>query len=293
MSAPADRTEPAGGVPPIVEFREVEKTFAAGTSRAFTAISDLSFRIEDKPGYGEFIAIIGPSGCGKSTILNLIQGFSDVYPPTAGEVRVRGELVAGPGRDRGMVFQKYSSFPNRTVLRNVTFGLEVNHGDLRMARSEMDDLAMDWIRRVGLEGHERKYPHQLSGGQQQRVAIARTLALKPSIILMDEPFSALDEPTRYEMQRLITNLWHEVEATVFIVTHSISEAVYLGDRVWLMTEAPGRIGSEFLDIIPPTRDANPMEVQESSEFKRIVAEVGRAFTDMEAVGRGGTGGEEE
>jgi NitT/TauT family transport system ATP-binding protein len=282
MSAPMERTAPASALPPVVEFVDVEKTFAAGTTRAFTAISDLSFRIEDRPGYGEFIAIIGPSGCGKSTILNLIQGFSDVYPPTRGEVRVRGELVTGPGRDRGMVFQKYSSFPNRTVLRNVTFGLEVNRATLQMGRRQMDELAMEWIHRVGLEGHERKYPHQLSGGQQQRVAIARTLALRPHIILMDEPFSALDEPTRYEMQRLITNLWHEVEATVFIVTHSISEAVYLGDRVWIMTPAPGRIGREFDDIIPPTRDANPMEVQESSEFKQVVAEVGRAFTALEA-----------
>ena len=282
MSTPADRTAQASVVPPVVEFVNVEKTFAAGTSRAYTAIADLSFRIEDKPGYGEFISVIGPSGCGKSTILNLIPGFTDVYPPTSGEVRVRGERVTGPGRDRGMVFQKYSSFPNRTVVRNVTFGLEVNRSTLQMGRSEMDSLAMDWIRRVGLEGHERKYPHQLSGGQQQRVAIARTLALKPSIILMDEPFSALDEPTRYDMQRLITNLWHEVEATVFIVTHSISEAVYLGDRVWIMTPAPGQIGREFDDIIPPTRDANPMEVQESTEFKQVVAEVGRAFTTIEA-----------
>ena len=160
--------------PPVVEFDRVSKTFNPGTPRAFTAIADLSFTIEDVPDYGEFIAVVGPSGCGKSTVLNLIQGFSDVYPPTSGEVRVRGKVVSGPGRDRGMVFQKYSSFPNRTVLRNVTFGLELARRELDLGRSEMDDMAMEWIRRVGLAGHERKYPHQLSGGQQQRVAIART-----------------------------------------------------------------------------------------------------------------------
>jgi len=272
----------ASDKPPVVEFVEVTKTFNAGTMEAFTAIKDVSFRIEDKPDYGEFIAIVGPSGCGKSTILNLIQGFSDVSPPTSGEVRVRDRRVTGPGRDRGMVFQKYSSFPNRTVLRNVTFGLELARRELDLSRSQMDDIAHDWIARVGLEGHEHKYPHQLSGGQQQRVAIARTLSLKPQIILMDEPFSALDEPTRYEMQRLITNLWHEVEATVFIVTHSLSEAVYLGDRVWIMTHAPGRIGYVFEDILPPRKDGNPMAIQESSNFKRIVAEVGDAFTEIEA-----------
>ncbi|MEM9557481.1 MAG: ABC transporter ATP-binding protein [Acidobacteriota bacterium] len=261
-------------LPPVVEFRDVEKTFAAGTPEAFTALEHLSFRVEDRPGEGEFIAIIGPSGCGKSTILNLIQGFRDVYPPTAGEVLVRGRPVTGPGRDRGMVFQKYSSFPNRTVLRNVTFGLELAGG---MRRAEMDERARHWIREVGLEGHEAKYPHQLSGGQQQRVAIARSLVVKPRILLMDEPFSALDEPTRYEMQQLITHLWYEIEATVFIVTHSIAEAVFLGDRVWLVTQAPGRIGATFDDVIPPTHDADPLAIQESREFKDAVGEVAHAF----------------
>ena len=171
--------------PPVVEFEKVSKTFNAGRSNEFTAIQDISFRIDDIPDYGEFIAIIGPSGCGKSTILNLIQGFSDVYPPSSGEVRVRGERVAGPGRDRGMIFQQYSSFPHRTVLENVLFGLEINRDELRLSSRNMRDQAREWIGKVGLAGHERKYPHQLSGGQQQRVAIARSLALKPKIILMD------------------------------------------------------------------------------------------------------------
>jgi NitT/TauT family transport system ATP-binding protein len=210
-----------------------------------------------------------------------VQGFSDVYPPTSGEVLVRGQKVAGPGRDRGMIFQKYSSFPHRTVLENVTFGLELDDEEPRLSRAERVARARDWIRKVGLGGHEGKYPHQLSGGQQQRVAIARSLVLKPQIILMDEPFSALDEPTRVEMQRLIMDLWHEVEATVMIVTHSIAEAVYLGDRVWIMAAGPGRIVREFKDGIPKTRDADPAAVQESAAFKRAVAEVGEAFRQVD------------
>ena len=134
---------------------------------------------------------------------------------------------------------------------------------------------------MGLAGHEHKYPHQLSGGQQQRVAIARTLVLKPQIILMDEPFSALDEPTRYDMQQLIMELWHEVETTVIIITHSIAEAVYLGDRVWVMSPGPGRIAQRFEDVIPKTRDADPIAAQSAGEFKTAVEEVGRAFRAAE------------
>jgi NitT/TauT family transport system ATP-binding protein len=271
-------------LPPVIEFKGVTKTFNPGQPTEYTALKNIDFRIDDIPDYGEFVAIIGPSGCGKSTILNLIHGFDDVYPPTSGEVLVRGVKVEGPGRDRGMIFQKYSSFPHRTVLANVTFGLELNQSELALSRSGMLDRAHEWIRKVGLAGHERKYPHQLSGGQQQRVAIARSLALKPEIILMDEPFSALDEPTRYEMQRLIMELWREVEATVLIVTHSIAEAVYLGDRVWVMSQGPGRIAREFKDVIPKTRDADPIVAQQSEPFKEAVAEVARTFREVEGRG---------
>jgi NitT/TauT family transport system ATP-binding protein len=268
-------------LPPVIEFRSVTKTFNPGEPAQFTALKDVSFRIDDIPDYGEFIAIVGPSGCGKSTILNLVHGFSDVYPPTSGEVLVRGRRVEAPGRDRGMIFQKYSSFPNRTVLENVTFGLELNQDELKLTGSEREARAREWIKKVGLAGHERKYPHQLSGGQQQRVAIARSLVLKPQIILMDEPFSALDEPTRIDMQRLIMDLWHEVESTVVIVTHSIAEAVYLGDRVWVMAAGPGRIVRQFEDGIPKTRGTDPLSVQETPAFKAAVAEVGKAFREVE------------
>jgi NitT/TauT family transport system ATP-binding protein len=180
-----------------------------------------------------------------------------------------------------MIFQRYTSFPHRTVFDNVTFGLELNRDGLKLDHKGIRGRASEWIEKVGLGPHTHKYPYQLSGGQQQRVAIARSLALKPQIILMDEPFSALDEPTRCDMQKLIMELWNEVEATVMIVTHSISEAVFLGDRVWLMAPAPGRIVRTFEDVIPRTRGADPMEVQESKAFKDAVAEIGHAFREVE------------
>ncbi|MCE9583774.1 MAG: ABC transporter ATP-binding protein [Planctomycetes bacterium] len=264
--------------PPVVEFRgDVSKTFNAGTSKAYTAIHHINFRIEDEPGRGEFIAMIGPSGCGKSTLLNLIAGFSTHLPPTTGEVLIRGNPVTGPGRDRGMIFQRYSSFPNRTVLQNVTFGLEIHRRELDLTSASINDMAMDWIKKVGLSGHENKYPSQLSGGMQQRVAIARSLILRPSIILMDEPFSALDEPTRIGMQRLIIDLWHDIKATVFLVTHSITEAVYLGDRVWIFTKGPGTIAVEIKDLIPPSQGVDPLQMQERPEFKVALEAVAREF----------------
>ncbi len=273
------------GGPPIVEFKGVEKTFAPGTPKAFKAVEGLSFTIEDLPGRGEFIAVLGPSGCGKSTMLNLIAGFPEVGPATAGEVLVHGKPVAGPGRDRGMIFQRYSSFPHLTVLENVTFGLELNASELGHGAAERVELARHWLSRVGLSPHEQKYPHQLSGGQQQRVAIARSLVLKPRIILMDEPFSALDEPTRLEMQALILELWEEIEATVFLVTHSIAEAVYLGDRVWIFTPAPGRIGRELRDEIPSFRGKKPLEAQASREFQEAVERVTQTFQATTGGGR--------
>jgi NitT/TauT family transport system ATP-binding protein len=281
--SPGNPSAAAGArpLPHVVEFKNVSKTFNTGQATQFTALDGINFVIEDKPDYGEFVAILGPSGCGKSTILNLIQGFSDVYPPTTGEVLVRDRPVRGPGRDRGMIFQRYTSFPHRTVYENVTFGLELNRRTLELDDKGLRARAMEWIEKVGLGPHVRKYPYQLSGGQQQRVAIARSLALKPHIILMDEPFSALDEPTRNDMQRLIMELWNEVEATVMIVTHSIAEAVFLGDRVWLMAPAPGRIVRTYEDVIPKTRGADPMEVQETQPFKDAVAEIGHAFRELD------------
>ena len=170
----------------MVEFRQVTKTYNAGLPNAFTAIRDISFAVEDLESKGEFVCVLGPSGCGKSTILRLIAGLEPQHPPTSGEVLVMGRPVVGPGSDRGMVFQDYTSFDHRTVLENVTFGLECLH----VPRRQRDELGRRWLARVGLSVSEDadKYPHELSGGMRQRVAIARTLILRPRIILMDEPF---------------------------------------------------------------------------------------------------------
>lgn len=262
---------------PVVEFRKVSHRFNRGTPREFLAVKDLNFAIEDVPERGEFISVLGPSGCGKSTILNLIAGFPGFVPPSEGEVLVFGQPVAGPGPDRGMVFQKYSSFPHLSVRENVRFGLGLSHERRNPRKTSNEARAREWIEKVGLSAHEHKYPRQLSGGQQQRVALARTLVLEPRIILMDEPFSALDEPTRVDMQRLLLDLWHDVQATVFLVTHSITEAVYLGDRVWLFTPAPGRMATEIRKEIPATRGTDPLEAQEQADFKEAVQLVAQEF----------------
>lgn len=269
-----------GKYPSIVSFKNVCKVFNPGTPNEFTALKNVNFEIEDLPDVGEFIALVGPSGCGKSTVLNLIQGFQEVGPPTSGQVLVRNKQVTGPGRDRGMIFQKYSSFPHLTVLQNVMFGLQLNRETLGYSEKIMENLSREMIAKVGMRGHEDKFPYQLSGGQQQRVAIARTLVLKPRIILMDEPFSALDEPTRIEMQQLITSLWKEVEATVFIVTHSLAEAVYLSDRIFMFKSNPGRLTKQIMvkaEEIGKHEGMSPMEVQESSKFNQYLKGITEEF----------------
>jgi len=255
--------------PPIVEFRGVTVRFGS-----FTALHDVSFAVENEPNRGEFVSIIGPSGCGKSTILNLIAGF---LQPTKGEVLVGGQPVAGPGRDRGMIFQQYSSFPHLTVTQNVLFGLQINKHEIGLDYVARAKRAKDLIEQVGLSGHENKYPHQLSGGQQQRVAIARTLATEPRILLMDEPFSALDEPTRLEMEELLVDLWNRIQPTIFCVTHNVSEAVFLGERLWIFTKAPGQIAYDIRDAIPPSVGLSPLEAQERPEFKKATMVVTEAF----------------
>jgi ABC-type nitrate/sulfonate/bicarbonate transport system ATPase subunit len=236
----------------IVELRGVSKTYNRGTSRETTAIRDVSFAVADLPNVGELIAIMGPSGCGKSTVLKLIAGLTPQHPPTTGEVLVMGQPVSGPGADRGMVFQEYTAFDNRTVVDNIAFGLECRG----VGRGERREHALEWVQKVGLDPKRDayKYPSQLSGGMRQRVAIARSLILKPRILLMDEPFGALDPLTRLRMQDLLITLWSEVEATVFFVTHSIEEGVFLGDRVYLFSAAPGTI-VEQMEIGRPDKPA--------------------------------------
>ena len=263
----AESPDAAAAVPNVVDFRNVTKRFGA-----LTVIRDVTFSVEDLPNKGEFIAILGPSGCGKSTVLRLIAGLRPHHPASEGTVLVGGKPVDTPGSDRSMVFQDYTSFDNRTVEDNVAFGLECRG----MAAAERRELARLWISKVGLnvKRDAAKYPGELSGGMRQRVAIARTLILSPRIILMDEPFGALDPTTRLRMQELLVDLWKEAQATVFFVTHSIEEAIYLGDRVYVFSSAPGTIIRE-MKVPPPTlppKDAlrEPAFVERVSEIRDVM-----------------------
>lgn len=249
---------PLGDRPMVVDFRGVTKTYDVGTRKAFTAIKDVTFAVEDKPKIGEFIGVLGPSGCGKSTVLRLIAGLAPHFPATTGDVLVHGVPVSEPGPDRGFVFQDYANFPHRTVLQNVAFGLEC----AQVPEKERIERAREWIGKVGLDPRNdgSKYPHQLSGGMNQRVAIARTLIMHPRIILMDEPFGALDPTTRERMQDLLVSLWRELEATVFFITHDIPEAVYLGDRVFIFSPSPGTIAHQ-LAVMPPDRPAQQTQLE--------------------------------
>src|SRR5580658_3224561 len=249
----------------IVEFQGVSKTYDAEGSGATTAIRDISFEVANKPGRGEIVSLLGPSGCGKSTILRLIAGLRPQFPATTGTVKVKGKPVEGPGPDRGMVFQDYTSFDNRTVIDNIAFGLEC----AGVGRKEREAKAREWIGKVGLNPvrDAQKYPHQLSGGMRQRVAIARTLILSPHIILMDEPFGALDPATRLNMQDLLIGLWKEQEETVFFVTHSVEEAVFLGDRIFILAGNPGTI---VKDMELPIPDRPAREMQREANFTKTV-----------------------
>ena len=289
-AAPAlEGPQPATGVGPVVEpaerpaaveFRDVTKVYTTGSGREAVAISRVSFTIPDLVGHGEISSFLGPSGCGKSTVLRLVAGLEPQHPPTQGTVTVLGQPVVGPGADRGMVFQDYTSFDNRTVLDNVAFGLECRGVSRRSREAE----AREWIARVGLDpGRDAgKYPHELSGGMRQRVAIARTLILRPRVILMDEPFGALDPATRLDMQDLLVRLWREVEATVLFVTHSVEEAVYLGDRVFVMATTPGRIAEEI--HLPPAA-APARETQSQPWFHEQVHRLQERIEAIEAAAR--------
>jgi NitT/TauT family transport system ATP-binding protein len=232
--------------PDVVTFKNVSKSFGEG-AEAKVAIQDINFTIEDLPYTGELIAIVGPSGCGKSTLLRIIAGLKPHFPPTSGEVLVLGKPVQEPGPDRGLVDQKYSLLPHLNVIENIAFGMKLQG----VKRSERVARAQEWVKKVGLDGFEKKFPSELSGGMQQRVAIAATLVLQPRILLMDEPFGALDPGIRLRMQELLIQLWNEQQSTVFLVTHSVEEAVYLGDRVFLMAAKPGRL-VEILKVPRPT-----------------------------------------
>ena len=278
MAEPAKATPVESAARPnVVEFTRVTKRFGD-----VTVIRDVSFCVPDLPGAGEFITILGPSGCGKSTVLRLIAGLRPHFPASEGTVLVADKPVVRPGSDRSMVFQDYTSFDNRTVEDNVAFGLECRG----VPAAERRARARDWIAKVGLDVKRdaTKYPSELSGGMRQRVAIARTLILSPRIILMDEPFGALDPTTRLHMQELLVELWKEAQATVFFVTHSIEEAVYLGDRVYVFSTAPGTIIRE-MTIPPPTLP--PKDMLRERAFVERVSEIRDVMDSLSSSTRAG------
>lgn len=212
----------------IVEVRNLRKVFEGIPPVA--ALNGVNLSVLD----GEILCIVGPSGCGKTTLLRIIAGLEK---PTSGDILLDGKAVVGPGSDRAMVFQEYALFPWRTVLENVIFGLELK----KLQRKEALMRAEEYIKLVGLSGFEDKYPHQLSGGMMQRAALARALACEPRILLMDEPFGALDAQTRNLMQKELLDIWEKTEKTIIFVTHNVEEAVYIGDRIVVLTARPAKV----------------------------------------------------
>jgi NitT/TauT family transport system ATP-binding protein len=226
-----------------IEIRRVNYEYTAN-ERAVTALRDVSFGVAES----EFICVVGRSGCGKTTLLNILAGF---LVPTKGDVLIGGRAVSGRGLDRGVVFQDFAQlFPWRTAQRNVEFGLEMKG----VPRDERAKTAQRFLGLVNLESFAGAYPHELSGGMQQRAAIARALAYNPSVLLMDEPFAALDALTRDEMQRLLVDVWRETKKTIVYVTHNVAEAVYLADRIVVLTPHPGTVRAEVKVTLPRPRD---------------------------------------
>jgi NitT/TauT family transport system ATP-binding protein len=255
---------------PHIEVRNVSLVYDT-PGGSVTGLGEVSFDIEAS----EFLCLLGPSGCGKTTLLNIIAGFLE---PSAGAISIGGKAVTGHGMDRGIVFQDFAQlFPWRTALGNVAFGLEMKG----MPKPERERVALAQLALVKLEKFAGAYPHHLSGGMQQRVAIARALAYNPSVLLMDEPFAALDALTRDDMQRLLADVWRETRKTVIYVTHNVAEAVYLADRVIVMTPHPGTVKAQVPITLPRPRD--PLSVDFLEFQKRLLRQLGHA-TDSVAAG---------
>jgi len=243
---------------PLLVVENVVKRFETPDG-VLTAVDDVSFSVAP----GEFLSVIGPSGCGKSTLFNIIGGLVDDYD---GKVRVGGEIVRGPHASIGMIFQEESTFPWRTLLDNVAFPLEV----AGMAKAERYDKARHFIDMVGLNGFERRYPSELSGGMRQRVSMARTLASEPKILLMDEPFAALDEQTRLLLGDKVLQIQQELQQTTLLITHNLTEAVQLSDRILVMTYRPGKTKRIVEIKLPRPRSS---EIVGSDDFGRYVAQI--------------------
>jgi NitT/TauT family transport system ATP-binding protein len=255
-----------------IEVQDVSISFRANRS-VIDAVKGVSLQVRP----GEFVSLIGPSGCGKSTVLNAVAGFT---PPNAGAVRLDGARIKGPGSDRGMVFQQYSLFPWMTVRKNVEFGLKMQG----MPLSERETQARTLLGLAGLLSFENHYPSQLSGGMKQRVGIVRALATSPQVLLMDEPFGALDSQTRSVMQEILTNMWQKLRLSVLFITHDIEEAIFLSDRIYVMTARPGRVKAELsVDLPRPRLPA----VTGSVQFLDMVREIKALIREESLAAMGG------
>lgn len=255
--------------PPIakLEVQNICKFYSIGGKQKLTALQDVSFQIFPR----EFVCLVGSSGCGKSTLLNIIAGL---IPPSSGQVVVDGQSVTGrPGSDRGMVFQGYTLYPWLTVAQNVAFGLQFQ----KMSKAEQRNRVQYFLEVVGLWRFANNYPKQLSGGMKQRVAIARALANEPAVLLMDEPFGALDAQTKEQMQQFLLELWEQTHVTVLMITHDIEEAIYLSQRVYVMGVNPGRIKFQFTIQLPEHRD---LDIKLSPEFVGIKRQIIHTLRDQ-------------
>ncbi|HEX6842130.1 MAG TPA: ABC transporter ATP-binding protein [Stellaceae bacterium] len=253
---------------PVIAVRRLAKSYATANGPV-VALEEIDFAVAD----GEFIAVLGPSGCGKSTLLKILAGL---FPPSGGEATLRGTAITGPRRDIGVVFQSPVLFPWRSVLENVMLPADVQ----RLGRAPHERVALDLLALVGLGGFEHRYPWELSGGMQQRVAIVRALIHDPAMLLMDEPFGALDAMTREQMNLELQRIWLERRKTVVFITHSIPEAVFLADRVLVMTPRPGRIAETVAVDMPRPR---PLEVMNTAAFGSFVGRIRRHFSAQGGV----------
>jgi len=255
----------------IIEIDCVSQVFQTSARKDHVALSDISLRIEE----GAFVSILGPSGCGKSTLLYIVGGF---VSPTRGAAKMKGRAITSPGPDRGPVFQEFALFPWKTVLGNVMYG--PRQQGVRATEAEAQSRAL--IEMVGLKGYENFYPKELSGGMKQRVALARTLAYHPEVLLMDEPFGALDAHTRTRLQNDLLNIWERDRKTVLFVTHSVDEAVFLSDKVVMMSKSPGRI-REVIDIDLP-RPRRRSELLLDPRYQKYVVDIERMFDESDEIG---------
>jgi NitT/TauT family transport system ATP-binding protein len=261
-----------------IEIRDINRVFATRNRggdgpKEFVALKDLNLKV----GKGEFVAIVGPSGCGKSTLLDILAGLAQ---PTSGSILIDGKKVTGPALDRGIVLQGYALFPWRTVRQNVEFGLEIK----KIPKAERKEISARYISLVGLEGFGDHFPHELSGGMKQRVAIARALAYDPEVLLMDEPFAAVDAQTRETLQDELLRIWEETGKTIVFVTHSIEEAVFLADRVAVLATNPGTV-KEVLDIDLP-RPRHNSDIRSSAEFGWVRHKVWELLQNREIKSEG-------